>query len=298
MRYESTGYRVFNLINILFMILLAAMIVFPYLHVLAQALNEGADSMMGGLSIFPRVPTLENFKTILIDNSTARAAVISVLRVIFGTFIAVVVQFTAAYAFIKKDLFGRNVLLIFLIVPMFFSGGLIPTYILYSKLRLLNNFIVYVIPTAFSFYNMVIIRTYLYTIPESLQESAKLDGANDVTILLKIMVPLSMPILATIALWSAVGHWNDWVTTLYFVTKPRLYTLQYILMQLLKENERLRDIIQQAQKDGENLKMQIKTTPEALKAAQIVITTAPIIMVYPFFQKYFIKGVMIGAIKE
>lgn len=138
----------------------------------------------------------------------------------------------------------------------------------------------------------------MQTIPVSLEESAKLDGANEFTTLYRIILPLSMPIIATISLWTAVFHWNDWTTTLYFVTKSKLFTLQYLLMQILKESEKITQMIQLAQEQGFDAQISVKTTPEALKAAQVVVTTLPIIMVYPFLQKYFIKGVMIGAIKE
>ncbi|AEE97828.1 carbohydrate ABC transporter permease [Mahella australiensis] len=299
MTYTSTGYKIFKCINIILMIIVAVVMIFPYLNVLANAFNDGLDTAMGGITIFPRKPTLENFRVLLSDNSLTRAAVISVLRVLSGTVVALFVQFTAAYVFTKKDLWGRNGLLMFLIIPMFFNGGLIPQYLLYSKIGLLNNFLVYILPTAFSFYNMIIIRTYLNTIPDSLKESARLDGANEFVILARIILPLSMPIVATITLWTAVAHWNDWTTTLYFVTKTRLYTLQYILMQLLKESERIAKMMQEAQEMGLNVNnVQIRSTPEAIKAAQVVITTLPIIIVYPFLQKYFIKGVMIGAVKE
>lgn len=298
MKHYSSGYKLFRIFNTLFMILLCAVTLFPYLNVLAYAFNEGKDSMLGGITIFPRVPTLENFKVLFRDPVITGATLVSVSRVLIGTALALFVQFCAAYALTKTKLKGRNTIILFFLLPMFFTGGLIPTYLLYSKIGILNNFLVYVIPTSFSFYNVVIIRTYVQTIPVSLEESAKLDGANEFTILYRIILPLSMPIIATICLWTAVFHWNDWTTTLYFVTKSKLYTLQYLLMQILKESEKITQMLQLAQEQGIDAKVSIKSTPEALKAAQVVITTLPIIMVYPFLQKYFIKGVMIGAIKE
>lgn len=283
------------------MILLGAVTIFPYLNVLAKAFNKGADTALGGVTVYPRAFTTDNILLILKDAAIGKAAAVTLLRVFTGTLMALIVQFTAAYAFTRKRLKGRMALLIFLIVPMYFNGGLIPIYILYSKIHLLNNFLVYIVPGAFSFFNMIVIRTYLYTIPESLEESAKLDGANDLTVLARIHLPLAMPIIATITLWTAVGHWNDWTTTLYFITRPRLFTLQYIMMQMIKENERLASMIEEAIKAGHgsvNLQLDTKTTPEAIKSAQIIVTTIPIILVYPFLQKYFIKGVMIGAIKD
>lgn len=297
---ETTGFKVFHAFLVLFMVILASVMVYPYLNVLAKAFNEGTDTVRGGITIFPRFPTLENFITILKNDEITNSFIVSVFRVLAGTAIALMVQFSAAYAFKKKNLRGKTLLLAFLTIPMFFGGGLIPQYVLYSKLSLLNNFLVYILPGAFNLFFMIIIRTYLHTIPESFEESAKLDGANEIVIMLRIIVPLSMPILATVALWMAVGYWNDWTTSLYFVTKTKLFTLQFVLMRMLKQFEDLSRMIEDAVKAGQaiNAGNIPKIKPESLQAAQIVITTIPIICVYPFLQKYFIKGIMIGAIKE
>jgi putative aldouronate transport system permease protein len=301
MKRFNKGYSVFNLVNITIMVFIGIIAVYPYLNVLVIAFNEGTDAMKGGITIFPRMPTIENFRLILSSNETLNAAFISVIRVISGTLLAVLVQFSAAYAFAKKGLLGRKAFLIFLTIPMFFGGGLIPQYLLYSKMHLLNNLLIYILPGAFSFYNMIIIRTYIYTIPASLEESAKLDGANEITILARIIFPLSLPIIATVCLWTAVGHWNDWVTTLYFITKARYYTLQYILMQMIQESDRIAKLLEEDLKRGMTHgtgSILHTATPESFRAAQVIITTMPIILVYPFLQKYFIKGIMIGSVKE
>jgi putative aldouronate transport system permease protein len=298
LNYESTGYKVFKVFNIMFMLLIMVVMLFPYLNVIAKAFNDGGDTALGGITIFPREFTLVNFKTLLQNSQIVLAAGVSVARVICAVVISLLVQFLAAYGFTKKNLWGRSQLLMFLTIPMFFGGGLIPIYILYAKIGFLNNFMVYIIPHAFNLYNMIIIRTYINTIPVSLEESAKLDGANEFTVFFRIILPLSMPIVATIALWTAVGQWNDWTTTLYFMTKPKLYTLQYILMQVLKETERITKLVQEAALEGREMHVEIKATPESLQSAQIVLTTIPIILVYPFLQKYFIKGVTVGAIKD
>lgn len=297
---ESVGYKVFYVILVIILILFSILMIYPYLNVVAKAFNEGFDTMQGGVTIYPRVPTMRNFLTLINNNLIMNSSVISVARVLLGTLLALIVQFSAAYAMKKKNLKGKGAILIFLMIPMFFGGGLIPVYILYSKLHLLNNFLVYVLPGAFSLFNMVIIRTYLSTIPDSFEESAKIDGANEVTIMFKIMIPLSMPILATIALWTLVYHWNDWITTLYFVTKSKLFTMQFVLMKILRESEDIQKMVQDSIMRGQAVKAGTgtKATPESIQAAQIVLTTIPIIITYPFLQKYFIKGVMIGAIKE
>jgi len=299
MRENGSAYRIFVAFNYTFIGLLSIAALYPYLHTLAVALNDGTDSMLGGITVYPRIPTLENFATLLNDSSIIRASFVSVAQTLGATFLGLVVQFTAGYALTKRQLVGRSALLMYLILPMFISGGLIPTYLLYSKLHLLNNFMVYVLPGAFSFFNVIIIRTYMYTIPSSLEESAKIDGAGEMTILWKVILPLSKPILATIALWSAVGHWNDWTTTLYFVTSGDLHTLQFKLMLMIKESETIARMIQEAIERGEtNIDAIVHVTPEAIRAAQVIVTTIPIILVYPFLQKHFIKGVLIGSVKE
>ena len=300
MHYESVPYKIFKVCNIVLLFLIVVIMVFPYLNVLAYAFNDAADSQFGGITLYPRVWTLDNFKVLVESKEIISAAGISVARVIAGTLFALVIQFSCAYAFTMKGIKGKNVILIFLMIPMYFGGGLIPVYLLYSEMNIINNFLVYVLPVSFSLYNMVIIRSYLYSIPESLGESAKLDGANDFIVMLKIYVPMSLPILAVIALWSAVSHWNDWTTTLYFVTDHKLYTLQFILMQILKESERVARLVEEALIAGRKIDVasQAKMTPQAIRSAEIILTTIPIVILYPFLQKYFVKGVTLGAVKE
>ena len=299
MKYQTRAYRAFTVFNAAFMFLIIVVMAFPYVNVLAKSLNESKDTLLGGIALWPRKPTMENYRALLADKQLLNAAKVTLERVLLGTLLSVLTQFLAAYGIAQKGLVGKKTLLIFFMVPMYFSGGLIPQFLLYSQMRLLNQFWVYVLPGMFSFFNMIIIRTYIQTLPESLNESARLDGANHLKIFTHVTLPLCMPILATITLWQAVGHWNDWTTTLYFVTKSRLFTLQYVLMQIITEADRIRQTIQYALQEGLDLSDQAATTtPEALRAAQVILTTLPIILVYPFLQKYFIKGIMIGAIKE
>jgi len=300
MNYESTSYRLFKVGNTVLLTILVLIMVFPYLNVLAYALNDPLDSRFGGITFYPRVLSFANFDMLLSNPDIVQATIVSVLRVVVGTAFALAVQYTCAYAFTLRGLKGRGFLLMFLMIPMYFGGGLIPVYLLYSKMHILNHFLVYVLPVSFSLYNMVIIRSYLYTIPDSLAESARMDGANEFMIMLRIYVPLSMPILAVMALWTAVYHWNDWTTTLYFVTDKDLYTLQYILMQILKEGERMASLFQEAIRSGtaNSANAQPQVTPQAIRAANIILTTLPIVLVYPFLQKHFVKGVTLGAVKE
>lgn len=296
---EPISRKIFNVFNILFMCALVVVMVFPYLNILAKALNNGEDTAMGGITIFPREFTWENFKTVITDSAFPLAAFVSVLRTLAGTLIALVVQFLAAYAFTHKDFYGKNGILMFLMIPMYFGGGLIPCYIYFSNTGLLNNWALYLLPSAFSLYNMIIIRSYMETLPVGLTEAAYLDGANDFQVFTRIITPLCKPILATVALWSAVGHWSDYATTMYYFTDKKKFTLQYLLYQVLKETEKIEKMMQEALMRGDAMiNFDQMVTPESVRCAQIIITTIPIVICYPFLQKYFIQGVTLGAVKD
>lgn len=294
----SKSYKVFTVFLYIFMALIIVVCLLPFLHTLAKALNDGNDTMRGGITIYPRVFTWKNFQILLSDTSLYHATLVSIVRVITYVVCALFVQFISAYVLSHADLPGRKKIMLFTIIPTFISGGVIPTYILFTKLGLMNNFLVYIVPGLYSFYNVMILRSYIEgSVPIALSEAAKLDGAKEFTIMARIVFPLCKPVLATVALWLAVGSWNDWGTTLYYVTNPDLFPLQYKLMQVIKESERIQQLMQEAQLRGEILSEEIKATPESLQCAQVIVTVLPIVMVYPFLQKYFVKGVTIGAVK-
>ena len=298
MNNTTKAYKVFTFFNYIFMALVIAVCLVPFLHTLAKALNDGNDTMRGGITIFPRAFTLENFRILLSDTSLYRAAAVSVAVVICSVVSSLSVQFMAAYALSHADLPGRKKIMLFTIIPTFISGGTIPTYILFVKLGLLNNFLVYFLPGIYSFYNVMILRSYIEgSVPISLSEAAKLDGAGELRVMLQIVFPLCKPVLATVALWLAVGSWNNWSTALYYITNSDLHNLQYKLMEVIKESERLQALLQQAQMTGEVITAEVKTTPESLQCAQVIVTVLPIVCVYPFLQKYFVKGVTLGAVK-
>lgn len=301
MRNEGVGYLSFSVINFLFMLLIIALTLVPYLNVLARALNDGTDSMRGGIVLLPRVFTTENFKVLLEDITMYQAAVVSVLRVTIVVTLGVIIQFMTAYSLSRKELWGLQAINVYFLIPMFISGGLIPQYILFSKIHLLNNFWVYVLPGLFSFYNVMLIRSYISSsISNEIIEAARIDGCGESRILMQFIIPLSKPILATVALWMAVGAWNDWSTTMYYIQNSDLYTLQYKLMQTIKESERMQSLIQAAIEKGQNVEQMqkgLKVTTDSIQAAQVIVVTLPIICVYPFVQKYFVKGITLGAVK-
>ena len=295
----SVSRRIFVVCNTVFLLLLSFAFIAPYLNILAKSFNSAKDTMLGGVTFYPRVFTLDNYDVVLKDPNIGHSAIISVLRVISGSLFSLFLQYSVAYVLLRRGLPFRKAIVMFFTIPMFINGGLISEYIIYAKLGLYNNFLIYVLPASFSFYNMVIIRTYLQGIPESLIESARLDGAGEFTILWKIMLPLSMPIVATILLWCAVAHWNDWARTLYFVDNPDLYTLQYRLMLAKKDADSLTQMIQNALETGRPLgTIDTDFSGESVQAAQTIITTVPIVLTYPFFQRYFVSGVTMGSVKE
>lgn len=295
---ESFSRKLFCVFNVVIMLLMCVTVLFPYINTLAKSLNDGADTARGGIVLLPRIFTWKNYETVLSDPNIVRAFFISVAVVVLRTLLTLFITFIAAYAMMHRNLLGRNFIMFFFLIPMYFGGGLITQYILYADLKLLNNFLVYIIPGCFGVYNMIIMRSYLHSIPSSLCEAATIDGANDFTIAFRIMLPLSKPVIATVGLWTAVATWNNWTTTLYFVTKKELFTLQYVLMQVLKEAEKIATIIKEAAMQGIILEMELEVTSVAIQSAQLMITTLPIVLVYPFLQKYFIKGTTLGAVKD
>ena len=296
---DSLGSRIFDIVNILFMIALGLVFVFPYINVLAKSFNDAADSARGGITFYPRVFSLENYKAIFADSTTISALIVSVSRVLIAVVLSLLVQFSAAYALSKRHFPGKKFFVTLFMIPMFIAAGQVPLYVLITKLKLMNNFWVYILPFLFSFYNIVIIRTFIQsTIPESIEESALIDGANEVIMFFKLILPLSKPILATVALWVMVQHWNDWTATLYYIRKQDLFTLQYIMMQLVKETDRLQKMQQAALEAGLPVEeVKTKISSDSLVSAQVIVTTIPIICVYPFLQKYFVKGIMMGSVK-
>ena len=292
---RSLGEKTFGVFNTIFMVLICIISVYPYLNQLAISLNDGRDAMAGGITIFPRKFTWENYITVFSNPAFLQAAKISVLRVICATTLALLVTYAAAYGLTRRGLPYRKFLTLFLMLPGYIPVGTIPTYINISNMGLLDNFWVYILPSLFGFYNMIIIRSYLQELPPEMEESAKIDGANDLVIMFRIIFPMTLPVVACVALWVSVGAWNDWTSTLIYITDPELHTLQYLMMRLVKEAETANQMSMQAAMSKNQVVPTV--TGDTVKAATLIITTLPILMLYPFLQKYFIKGINIGAVK-
>ncbi|PRY80992.1 carbohydrate ABC transporter permease [Alkalibacterium olivapovliticus] len=282
----------------LFMMIVIVLTLYPFLHVLAISLNNAVDTARGGLTIFPRDFTLQNYREIFSGNNNWIIAFRnSVLRTVIGTITATFSCAVLAYILSRKNYILRRPLGIILVLTMYVSGGLVPTYLIIRNVGLMNSFMVYIIPALLNAFNVIVIRSFIDGLPEALEESAKIDGANDITIFLKIIMPLCMPVLATVALFTAVGQWNNWFDTyLYAGSNVNLTTLQYELMQILGNAQSMTSsqVHQLNQAEGTI----IRTTPESIKMAATIIVTVPIVIVYPFLQKYFVSGLTLGAVKS
>ena len=285
--------KVFVVCNTLFMIAFVVITLYPVLNTLAISFNDGTDALRGGIYLLPRKWTLKNYITVLQKQNLITGAYITVARTVIGTLLALVANAILAFSVSRKDFLFKQELSLFWVITMYVNGGMIPTFLLYRGLHLTNSFWVYVIPGMFSAFNMLVIRTYMTGIPDSLEESAQLDGAGYTTIFVKIISPLCKPVYATVALFVAVGQWNSWFDAmLYNRMSSHLTTLQYELMKLLSS-------VTNQGTSAEAMKNAAGTvTPTSVRAAATILTMLPIICLYPFLQRYFVTGLTIGGVKE
>lgn len=294
---KTKGEKIFDVFNIVAMFLVAVIMLYPYLNQVAISFNDGMDAMRGGITVFPRKFTLANYEAVLCNDGFLMAVIVTVSRVVIHTVLALVVTFAAAYALSRRGLRWKKAITYYFLLPGYFSAGIIPSFILFRTLGLIDNYLIYILPGMFNFYNMVVLRGFLQELPVSIEESAMVDGANEIYIMFKMIIPMSMPAVATITLWLAVGAWNDWMTTLVYTTDPDLQTLQFFLMQMIKQSERAAQMALELSMGASEEDISMPTTA-AVQAATLVATSLPIVLLYPFLQKYFIKGINLGAVKE
>lgn len=289
------GDKLFVICNTIFMILFVVITLYPVLNTVAISFNDGIDAVRGGIHLIPRKFTLHNYGVVLRMQNMTTGALIAVLRTVIGTLLALVANALLAFIVSRKEFIFKSQLSLFWVVTMYVNGGLIPVLLLYKSLGLTNSFWVYVIPGMISAFNVLVMRTYMQGLPESLEEAAQIDGATYMTIFVKVVSPLCKPVYATVALFVAVGQWNSWFDTmLYNRMKSEYTTLQYELMKLLSS------AMQQSGSatTTNNAQAAAQVTPVTLRAAASVITMAPIIALYPFLQRYFVAGLTIGGVKE
>ncbi|WP_187768028.1 carbohydrate ABC transporter permease [Paenibacillus sp. PL91] len=294
----SVGERIFRIVNYLLLIALCLSIILPFFNIFALAFNPGKDAERGGIYFWPRIWSLENFRKAFETSNITTAFGISVFRTVVGTITSVFLTAAAAYALKSKTLPGGKYIMMIIFFTMLFGGGIIPYYMLLKSIHLTNNIWVYVIPSLYSVWNIIIMRTFFQQIHPSLEESARIDGYNDFSIFLRVIMPLSRPVVAVIALFNAVSHWNDWFTGAFYVRKSSLRPLSTLLQEMLMSAEAMRDTLNQAAGLRYDMLEKMQVTGNSLKMATIIIVVTPIILIYPFVQRYFAKGIMIGSIKE
>ena len=286
--YKTRPYRIFTVFNILFLSILALCCVLPLINLFAISLSSKASVNSGTVSFWPIDFTVLAYQKTFKNGNFVRSILIAIARTAAGTSLNMLVITLSGYA-MTKNFKGRTAVMLLLVFTMLFGGGLIPSYLVNSALGLKNNFLVYILPGAFSCYNMILIMNFFRTIPPSLEEAANIDGAGPFTIFLRIFLPLSLPGLATVTLFLMVGHWNEWFTGILYMSNTKDYPLASFLQVIVIQGNR-----QDLALDPESAKAMSERT---IKAAQIFIGAVPILMVYPFLQKYFVKGLVVGAIK-
>ena len=288
---------IFDTSNVIFMLILCVFMLYPFLNQLAISFNEASDAIRGGIYLWPREFTLYNYSHVFEKASIWQAIFISVARTVIGAGVGLLCTAMVAYAIAQPHfMFKRSVAIIF-IMTMYFNGGLIPTFLLMRDLQLIGTFWVYILPALISAFNLIIMRSFIQGLPSSIFESARIDGAGDFRIFFKIVLPLSLPVLATVALFNAVFQWNQWFDVfLYNSSIPELTTLQYELMKILQNSATSSGDMASAfanSADGSRNTV----SPKSIQATMTIVASVPIIMVYPFLQKYFVKGMTLGAVK-
>ena len=288
------GSRFVDLILYIFLTLLALIMLFPFYNMLLISFANFRDIAGGNLYLWPKSIVLTNYRIIFSDGHLMNAFGVSTFNVLFGTSLSMVLTTMAGYAFSKKTVPGRRWLLMVFLITMYFGGGLIPWYLVLLDLGFVDTIWAMTVPASISVFNLVLMFNFFKTVPESLEESARIDGAGDFRILARIVIPVSMPVIATVALFYAVGFWNEWFTAMVTIQKNTQFTPLQLLLR--------RIVIEATLNLGNEMASQFRAQsiniyPEGLQMAAVTVATVPILLVYPFLQKYFTKGIMLGAIK-
>ncbi len=302
LKRRSAGDWVFDTIIFLTLLFLVLVTVYPFWNTIAVSFNDGLDSVKGGIKLWPRKWTMQNYKVLFVDDRLFRALLVSVTRTVIQTVCSVFCTSMLAYALSRKEFVLKTWLTTILVISMYVNAGLIPNYMLIKKLGLLNKYAVYIVPNLVDIFNFILVRTYINGLPDSFVESARIDGANEFKIYWNIILPLIVPSIAMIALFVAVGAWNSWFDTyLYCSGKVNLHSLQYKLMEFLQSSQNQSSSAADANSmavaasSGASSSM---VTPISIRASITMIATIPILIVYPFVQKYFVVGMTIGGVKE
>ncbi len=287
---RSKDSYIFEVIITVLTCLIIILMLYPFYYILVNSFNEGRDTMLGSIFWWPRKFTLENYQYFFKEDVWIKSLLVSVIRTVLGTLLCVIFTCMVAYGLSKEDLTFRKGYYAVIILAMYFSGGLIPNYILLRSLNLLNSFLVYIVPTALDLFFILIAVSNFQSIPKELPESARLDGASENRIFWGIILPVSKPLLATMTLFTGVGQWNSWVDSAYYVSNDSLRTLSYRMIEVL--NQASLPVSTYASGISSS-----NVTYLSVQMAAMIISTLPIMCVYPFLQKYFVSGIMLGAVK-
>lgn len=296
-RHAGPGEIAFSAGNYLLMLVFTLLCIFPFYYLFINTISDNTLVSKGLIIFFPKGIHFANYKKIFEIRGLVNSLMISVARTVLGTFLTLFGTTFLGYAFSRKELWHRTWCYRFVIVTMYFNAGIIPWYINMKNLGLTNNFLAYIIPGIVSPFSLVLFKTYVESIPPSLEESAQLDGAGYMKRYFHLIIPLCKPIIATLAVFSAVGQWNSFTDTLFLMTDTKLYSLQYTLSQYLNESNALAESLRQAASDGMQVNLSAVLTPTSVKMTVSMVAVIPILLVYPFFQRYFVNGIMIGAVK-
>ncbi len=294
------GELIFNTFNGVFMICVSVIMLYPFLNTVAISFNNGMDTIRGGIYLWPRMFSIQNYKAVFYTGTVFHAFYISVARTVIATVLNLFLTSILAYTLSRKEYIFRKPITVLFVLTMYFNAGLIPNYFLIKSLVLNNSFLVYIVPNLIHAFNVIVVRTYILKLPDSLVESARIDGAGDFRIAMQIILPMCKPVLAIVALFVAVGSWNSWFDTfLYNSSKEELSTLQYELMKLLSSTLNANNNPAMAAGIGASSSTsQNMVTPLSIRAAITIVASVPIICLYPFLQKFFITGLTIGSVKE
>ncbi|MGG4220954.1 carbohydrate ABC transporter permease [Paenibacillus jamilae] len=291
LRRRTAGEAIFDFFNNVFMLVICFVTLYPVWYVLVNSFNEGADAMRGGIYWWPRLFSLDSYQAVFSNSGIMTAMGVTVAKTLIGTLVHVFFTAMIAYAYSRRELIGRKLYMLIGTITLFFGGGLIPTYLLIRDLGLLDSFWVYIIPAMFSFFDLIIFMAFFRELPDALEEAAKIDGADDFSIFCRIILPVSMPVVATISLFHGVYQWNDYFTGMIYINNTDLQPIQTYLYRVVAQSSS-----NQMMSAAPGIVAQ-SVTSQSIKLATMVITTLPIVLVYPFLQKYFVKGLMIGSVK-
>ncbi|MFL0554092.1 MULTISPECIES: carbohydrate ABC transporter permease [Paenibacillus] len=288
---EQTANRVFDVVNFVVIAVATLLCLAPFVHILAVSLSSAGPILSGKVSLLPVELTFDSYKQVFKDPSMIRSLGFTVLLTVLYTLLCMLMTIAAGYPLSKRKLRGRKLFMTVVVITMFFSGGIIPEYILVRSLNLLDSIWALVLPGLVNPFYLIILITFFNNIPEGLEESAEIDGSSHIRTLIHIILPLSLPVIATLSLFYAVGRWNGFQDTLMYINSPELYPLQLKLYQMI-QNNMISDLLA-----AEGAGAMTKLVSEGLKSASVMFATIPILLVYPWLQRYFVSGVMLGAVK-